>query len=124
MRTLDYAPAPTAAALVRPFVPFVLIGLVPTALLFVAFFHLATTGDPVDGLATYKGYHYLSVAIVISLVGWFAIVCWRAPRRYRLLFCLVALIWGCFNSYLVGLFIREVRADDPGGYYQSQWEGQ
>jgi len=124
METLDYARPPTATELARPWVLIGLAGLTPLAVLIAATMHWVFTGDPVAGLAVYKGYHYLSVAILISLVGWFALVCWRAPRRTRVLFCLIALCWVCLNAYLVQLFIRGVRADDPSGYYQSLWDAQ
>jgi hypothetical protein len=124
MPTLDYAPAPRAAKLTRPYVPFVLAGLAPTALLLCAFFHWIDTGDPVESLAAYKAYHYIAAAVITSLLSWFAWACWRAPRRWRGLFCLVALLWVCLNSYWARVFVREVRADDPSGYYQSLWDGQ
>jgi hypothetical protein len=124
MQTLDYAPPPKATEVAKLFVRFVPTGLAPTALLLAANVHWLATGDPVDGLTAFKAYHYISVVTAVALVAWFGMVCWRAPRRWRTLCCIVALLWVCLNLCWVIVFIWQVKADDPQNYYQTLWDKQ
>jgi hypothetical protein len=108
--TLDYAPAPPTSRLIRRLV-FWAAGTLPGIALPCLILDNFFAAVPYGVTTRYTAYHYIAAAIVLYHITWTVVITRTTRRRYRLLACLIAVVWLCENTYHVYKFIRLIRAD-------------